>query len=411
MFENNLETDFENLKEEVLANYLRRFYAEVRNKQGGLYSKTSLLSIRAAIYRHLTQPPQNVGFNILVDSAFIAANNVLVGQCRKLKAAGKDTSKHHPPIKQDDLKKMYESRVLSPDNPVSLQRKVFFEVVLHFGRRGREGLRTIQKDDIIFKVDEHGTEYATLGFNALEKNHQGLSAREREHSQQMYATGNEDCPLMSLKFYLSKLNENCSAFFQRPKTVNWEGQPSWYSNSPVGFNTLGNMMPVISEAAKLSLRYTNHCIRATTVTMLRNANIAPNDIIAVTGHRNVQSLTHYDQGPSSETRTVMSNTLSSARHESVLVPEGPGDVEDTSPASSECALVPQVTGISNPVIPYESASTVPMLLGNKSDRTEKLQTSSLTQSSVRSSTLDVTRALFSNVVFNNSTVTVHIHEN
>ena len=170
-------------------------------------------------------------------------------------------------------------------------------------------------------------------------------------------------------------------------------------------------MSVISEATKLSLRYTNHCIRATTVTMLRNANIAPNDIIAVTGHRNVQSLTHYNQGPSSGTRTVMSNTLSSARHESVLVPEGPGDVEDTSPASSECALVPQVTGIANYIIPYESASTVPMLLGNKSDPTEKLQTSSLTQSYVRSLTLDVTKALFSNVVFNNTTVTVHIHEN
>ena len=80
--EKNLETEFENLKEEVLANYLRRFYAEVRNKQGGLYSKTSLLSIHAAIYR---QPRQNIGFNILVDSACIAANNVLVGQCLKLK--------------------------------------------------------------------------------------------------------------------------------------------------------------------------------------------------------------------------------------------------------------------------------------------------------------------------------------
>ena len=110
--------------------------------------------------------------------------------------------------------------MLSLDDPVSLQRKVFFEVVLHFGRRGREGLRTIRKEDIVFKVDEHGREYAMLGFNPLEKNHQGLSAREREHSQQMYGTGNKNCPLLSLKMYLGKLNENCSAFFQRPKSVN-----------------------------------------------------------------------------------------------------------------------------------------------------------------------------------------------
>ena len=114
---------------------------------------------------------------------------------------------------------MYSSRVLSGDDPVALQRKVFFEVVLHFGRRGREGLRGINKSDIVFKVDENGKEYATLAFNSLEKNHQRFSSREGERNQQMYGTGTENCPVTSLKFYLSKLNESCDAFFQRPQSV------------------------------------------------------------------------------------------------------------------------------------------------------------------------------------------------
>ena len=207
---------------------------------------------------------------------------------------------------------MYSSRVLSGDDPVALQRKVFFEVVLHFGRRGREGLRGINKSDIVFKVDENGKEYATLAFNSLEKNHQGFSSREGEHNQQMYGTGTENCPLTSLKFYLSKLNESCDTFFQRPQSVKWEASPSWYENSPVGFNTLAKMMSIISDAADLSIRYTNHSIRATTVTMLRQANVDPTDIIGVTGHRNVQSLTHFCQGPGAETRAFMSNTLAQA---------------------------------------------------------------------------------------------------
>ena len=47
------------------------------------------------------------------------------------------------------------------------------------------------------------------------------------------------CPLASLNFYLSKLYESCEAFFQRPRLTKWEASPSWYENSPVGFNTDG----------------------------------------------------------------------------------------------------------------------------------------------------------------------------
>ena len=216
---NDLPLDFENLKEDVLAVYLRRFYAEVRTKDGRQYSKKSMLAIRSALFRYLTQPLNNVTFNILTDTEFIAANNVLTGVCRKLKATGQDLSKHHLPIKKDDLAIMYVSEVLSDKDPVALQRKVFFETVLHFGRRGREGLRQMKKSDIIFTLDENGKEYATLAGNPLEKNHQGFSSREGEHIQIMYGTGEANCPLGSLKFYLTKLNEMCEALFQRPRDV------------------------------------------------------------------------------------------------------------------------------------------------------------------------------------------------
>ena len=141
-------------------------------------------------------------FSILTDTAFIAANNVLTGVCHKLKATGQDFSKHHPSIKKDDLAKIYDSEVLSHKNPVALQHKVFFETVIHFCGRGREGLREglreMKKSDMVFKLDENDKEYATLAGNQLEKNHQGFSSREGEHSQIMYGTGDVNCPLMSL---------------------------------------------------------------------------------------------------------------------------------------------------------------------------------------------------------------------
>lgn len=51
---------------------------------------------------------------------------------------------------------IYASGVLSLSTPMSLQFKVFFELSLHFGRRGREGLRELSKNDIHFVKDSDG---------------------------------------------------------------------------------------------------------------------------------------------------------------------------------------------------------------------------------------------------------------
>ena len=246
-----MHADFENLNPEVLATYLRRFYGEVRNRDGQVYCKGSLLAIRSAIFRFLTQPPNNVNYSIMTDSMFLAANNVLVGQSRLMKATGKDVSVHHPPIEPGDMKKMYDSEVLSCSDPVALQRKVFFEMLLHFGRRGRESLRLLKKSDIVFKFDVEDREYATLASNSLEKNHQGFSAKEGEHVQ-LHATCSDKCPVASLKLYLSKLNKDCEALFQRPRTVSWKSAESWYGCQPVGINTLSKIMSTISDECKLS---------------------------------------------------------------------------------------------------------------------------------------------------------------
>ena len=127
--------------------------------------------------------------------------------------------------------------------------------------------------------------------------------------------------------------------------MNWEDSPTWYVNSPVGVNPLGNMMPAISTDAQLSMIYTNHCIRATTVSTLRQAGIHPTDIVAVTGHRNVQSLDHYCQGPNALVRHHMSETLACSSSKSgqemqALVPPSAVDTGPKLPAISERALLP-----------------------------------------------------------------------
>ena len=70
-------------------------------------------------------------------------------------------TKSHTP---GDIEKMYHSGVLSNNDPRSLQNKVFFELCLHFGRRGREGLHKLRQDSFQFIVDDANAdiEFVTL---------------------------------------------------------------------------------------------------------------------------------------------------------------------------------------------------------------------------------------------------------
>lgn len=135
--------DFENLPETELNAILRRFYAELHSKDGKTYSRSALLGIRAAIQRYLTSGNISRNINIITGESFKPANEVLIGLLRKMKKEGEDKTKSHPPISQYDLAKLYTSGALSDSNPWALQNKVFFEVCLHFGRRGHEGLRKL----------------------------------------------------------------------------------------------------------------------------------------------------------------------------------------------------------------------------------------------------------------------------
>ena len=67
----------------------------------------------------------------------------------------------------------------------------------------------------------------------------------------------------------------------------------------------------ISSQAKLSRIYTNHCIRATSITCLSASGVDATDIIGLTGHKTIQSLIPYQRKVGDEKRRNMSKVLSS----------------------------------------------------------------------------------------------------
>jgi hypothetical protein len=171
-------------------------------------------------------------------------------------------------------------------------------------------MRELRKDSFIFAHDENGHEYVKMGFNEKEKTKRGLNMKEKEREAVMYSqVGDENCPVTHLRKYLSKLNPQCEAFYQRPKESN-EGR-IWYDNCAVGKNKLASMMKSMSVEAGLSMVYTNHCLRNTCVTALDRAGYETKDIMRITGHKHQSSLQPYIGKPS----TYQVKSMSEAIHQ------------------------------------------------------------------------------------------------
>ncbi|XP_048236651.1 zinc finger MYM-type protein 3-like isoform X1 [Haliotis rufescens] len=300
--------NFETHTPQELNRLLKVFYAEVRNTDGQYYTRSSYVGIRAAIHRHLRQPPFEREFNIRQDQEFFSANNVFIGMLKKIQKLGLDVTTHYEPISERDLVKIRAYQ--SVDDPVSLQRKVWFDLTLGFGRMGAENQHNLTRSSFNIEVDESGCEFITSAHSEVTKRHSGYLQDLNQQNTRIYATGTSSCPVASFKVYLSKLHPENTALFQRPrKHVNRSPDPHWYTAQALGHNNLSNMMKSISQRARLSKTYTNHCVRATTISLLSHAGVENREIMKITGHKNEQSLLMYNANLSSAQKRRYSNIL------------------------------------------------------------------------------------------------------
>ncbi|XP_075009217.1 activating transcription factor 7-interacting protein 1 isoform X1 [Calonectris borealis] len=289
---NGKDPSFELVPVSELNDILREFYYTIRNHDGNTYSVASYKSMRAGLNRHLKMPPYNRQICLMKDKEFAGANMVFVSVLKMLRMQGKDETHHHPPIAAEDLRKIKQSGVLGLHSPLALVNKVWFDLQLHFAKRGREILRDLAPDAFVVEKDKNGRRYAMFRYPGKGKN-----GEDPHKMGKMYdMPGDPNCPVFSLELYLSKLPPEPPAFYLHPLKLTSEQmqeQPVWYKREPMGVNYLGTMMPRISVAARLSQRYTNHSLRTTTIQLLCEAGLGPREIMAVTGHRSESAIRHY----------------------------------------------------------------------------------------------------------------------
>ena len=227
---------------------------------------------------------------------------------------------------------------------------MYFEIAYFLGKRGQEGLRQLTKTSFIIKTNPQGKEYIEMTFNESTKKSQGDDINEMNDQPIILSQPNKaSCPVKSFKLYLSKLTD-IPDFFQKPNPYYKRPTDAWFHKAPVGENTIGKFLSVISKNSDLSTRYTNHSIRGTTATAMYRSGYSLHDIASVTRHKNIESLKHYLEQPTLDDMKNYSDSLFKYADNS--------DTEDFQPAqpirtkpknatktneinNSETALVPR----------------------------------------------------------------------
>ena len=121
----NYAMDFENFTLDDLDSKLASFYVEMRNKKGEMYKKSTLISYRHGLQRHL-EKCRSDKIDITDNNKFRKSSLAFKGMSKELKRQGLAVVNHHPPISDGDLKSLYQYLLggILEDSSQLLQYKV-----------------------------------------------------------------------------------------------------------------------------------------------------------------------------------------------------------------------------------------------------------------------------------------------
>ena len=198
----------------------------------------------------------------------------------------------------------YFENVLESGDAVKLAQYCWFNLSLHFALRGAEVQLKLRKSDIVFGVDSDGKEYATISRDFLSKNCQG-GVRGREF--QTCGRLQKPRQVAALRKLLAKLHPQVERLFQRALQGHQpETKETWFMRSPLGHTIIRDMLPRLCQAAVVERRYTNHCMRATSICALKKAGFEDRVVCELTGHKNPKSLESYCRTTEEEKRSMAS---------------------------------------------------------------------------------------------------------
>ncbi|XP_071110495.1 uncharacterized protein [Haliotis cracherodii] len=215
-------------------------------------------------------------FNIISDITFARSRETL--KQKELKSMGKGNKpKAAEELSDMDIDAMYDAKTLGSDNPHSLLHTMWMICCLNFGMRTGKETRNLQWGDIDIRNDDDGSEYLIFISERQTKTRPGDNPKNiRQIKPRAYATPEdlERCPVNAYKLYRQR---------RPPK------------NASLGVNKLYGIMKAMTEGADIAddKRLTPYSMRKHLVQKLTDSGVSPNDIIQISGHKNVNSINNY----------------------------------------------------------------------------------------------------------------------
>ena len=287
---------------------LCKFYIAARNQKGELYKLNTMKSIRFSLQRYFLD---NYKIDIIDGKDFNESNNIFQNVLKNMKAVGKGDTTHYAEIGPEDLQKLHNG--FNVNDPTGIQELIWFNIVFFLIRRGRENIRSMNKNSFSISKYASGLRYIYQTTGESDKNHHiNDGAFETNGEGRIYETNGEKCPVKSFIKYISVLNPNLEALWQRPRSKINICDRIWYCNVPLGEKHLGSMFPMLSSKYQLSQRYTNHSLRVTSLQVLEDGNIESRHIMRVSGHKNAESNSNYARRLSSFRKRKISSILANS---------------------------------------------------------------------------------------------------
>ena len=314
------------MEKKHLSECLKKFYLCIRKEDGSFFKVSSLKAIRAAVERFLKSAPNRKPWSIISDPQLKEANDALDAFAKSIRREGKVGGVvHKNPITKEQIEMLFERQQLGPADAKctsQLLRTSWFYITIYFGKRGRENQRQMTKTILALRRTPLGKLYYELqrqipGAVLATKNHQGgLNDEEDESDGKMFEVPDSPrCPVQTVENYISHLNPEMEFLFQRPRVVsskfNPEADTVWFCNSQLGISYLSSMMRTMALNAEINPPLSNYCVRATSVTILSDANVETRHIKCITGHKSDTSIESYSTKPSFQQKEKMSAILSS----------------------------------------------------------------------------------------------------
>ncbi len=281
------------LSADNLAYSLSAFLMEVNRQDGAEFGVKGLYILVIMLQFFLEK--KGLKWKLCEDNPFLCVQYTLDNLMKKCCANRVSVTKSSVPLTYSDEEKMWANRSLGEDGPTKLRNMVMFLLGLSYALcRGQEhrDLRCPGYDCQFTVCSDSATGRCYLRYCKDEKSktNQGgwLGGDKIQKLSKFMGMTTQNCDIVRLFLKYTALlptDGKCSALYKYPLAPKKLRASTWYTDKPVGMNSLKKIMSNLAKEAGLVGHYSNHSLCASAATCMYQSGVDEQMIKEITGHK------------------------------------------------------------------------------------------------------------------------------